>query len=526
MKWFFLTNPENKKWVEAQEKRHKAEQNVKDVSRLVCREMFPELHPETIELGSEASSSSALKEIVIEARQRQLHRTLMKELLKSFTTTGKQTIAPYRTRTWEQKSKAIFFYFHRSLGNMNQELCSLFSINVMNFQNWIKRKRYFGKCFHYVEAFKVSDILSDVPATYRKDYDDVDASSQVQIDSKFCNSTPVKYAQQEEFLISTVVMKWETCNPLSKSATYDLLISTFGHEQEAERTEWEVKMKIYSKCISPSLSQWVARVLERHRFLIPKESISQTVPFTWLQICLDTICNIMRFAGVTRLVNANEMFLQFYPKETHLIAPTNVRRVGSNRAKDAKKRCTLIEACEMFQTQIIAFMIIMTGQLDGTLSRRLFSSDGPSKVTFHPKHWMDKDECCIYLEYLASCYAGEKVGLIWDAASSHFSDQVKEKAADLNITWGCIPLGCTRLIQVCDLIANKPIKQAFKTRHVSWKIASNRDPRGKYKVDQKDVISWLEQSIEDVNASMSTCSEVAKVFVTYDRIFVVQISLH
>lgn len=190
MKWFFLTNPENKKWVEAQEKRHKAEQNVKDVSRLVCREMFPELHPETIELGSEASSSSALKEIVIEARQRQLHRTLMKELLKSFTTTGKQTIAPYRTRTWEQKSKAIFFYFHRSLGNMNQELCSLFSINVMNFQNWIKRKRYFGKCFHYVEAFKVSDILSDVPATYRKDYDDVDASSQVQIDSKFCNSTP------------------------------------------------------------------------------------------------------------------------------------------------------------------------------------------------------------------------------------------------------------------------------------------------------------------------------------------------
>ncbi|CEG47748.1 uncharacterized protein PHALS_04895 [Plasmopara halstedii] len=110
MKRFLLTNPENKKQVEAQEKRHKAEQNVKDVSSLVRREMFPELHPETA-LGSAASSSSAPKEIVIEARQRQLHGTLMKELLKSFTTTGKQTIAPYRKRTWEQKSKAIFFYF-------------------------------------------------------------------------------------------------------------------------------------------------------------------------------------------------------------------------------------------------------------------------------------------------------------------------------------------------------------------------------------------------------------------------------
>lgn len=170
MKRFLLTNSENKKWVEAQEKRHKAEQNVKDVSRLVRREMFLELHPEIVELDSAASSSFALKE----ARQRQLHRTLMKEFLKSFTTTGKQIIALYCTRTWEHESKAIFFHFHKSLGNMDQELtCSLFSIDVMTFQNWIKQKRYFCKWVHYVEAFKVSDILPNVLATYRKDYDDV-----------------------------------------------------------------------------------------------------------------------------------------------------------------------------------------------------------------------------------------------------------------------------------------------------------------------------------------------------------------
>ena len=232
----------------------------------------------------------------------------------------------------------------------------------------------------------------------------------MQIDSKFCNSTPGqqyvsalssstrkkigkrpenltnhifspnnencrfwkkrKYAQQEKFLISTVVMKWEAGNPLRKSAAYDLLISTFGHEQEAERTEWEVKMKINSGRISPSLSQWVARVLERHRFSIRKESIYQTVPVNWLQICLDAcalICSIMRSAGVTRLVNADEMFLQFYPKESHLISPTNVRRVGSNRAENAKKGCTVMMAFEIFQSQIIAPIIIMTGQPDGTL---------------------------------------------------------------------------------------------------------------------------------------------------------------
>lgn len=150
----------------------------------------------------------------------------------------------------------------------------------------------------------------------------------------------MKYAQQEEFLISTVVINWETCNPLSKLAAYDLLISTFGHEQEAERNEWKVKMKIHSGCISPSLSQWIARILERHWFSIRKESICKTFPVNWLQICLDAcalICSIMQSAGVTSLVNVDETFLWFSPKETHLIVPTNVRRVGSNRAEDAKK---------------------------------------------------------------------------------------------------------------------------------------------------------------------------------------------
>ena len=78
---------------------------------MVRREMFPELHPETVELCSEACSSSAPKEIVIEARQRQLQRTLMKDLSNSFIKSGKQTIALYRTRTCKQKSKAIFFTF-------------------------------------------------------------------------------------------------------------------------------------------------------------------------------------------------------------------------------------------------------------------------------------------------------------------------------------------------------------------------------------------------------------------------------
>ena len=226
----------------------------------------------------------------------------------------------------------------------------------------------------------------------------------------------------------------------------------------------------------------------------------------------------MRSAGVTRLVNADEMFLQFYPKESHLIAPKNVKRVGSNRSKDGKKGCTVMVACEMFESQIISPFIVMTGTRDGTLSRLFANWDGSSKVTFHPKHWMDKHGCCTYLEWLRSCYPGqEKIGLIWDAATSHFCDEVMEKAAELNIVLGGIPPGCTSLIQICDFIANKPIKQTFKKRYVSWKIRSDPGPGGKYKVDRKDVISWLEDSMEEVNQKMSTSSQVSKAFAKYGQ---------
>jgi DDE superfamily endonuclease len=202
----------------------------------------------------------------------------------------------------------------------------------------------------------------------------------------------------------------------------------------------------------------------------------------------------MQSALVTRLVNVDEMFLRFYPKESHMTAPKNVKRVGSNRSEDAKKGCTVMVACEMFECQIMSPFIVMTRTRDGTLSRRFASWDGSSKVTCHPQHWMDKHGCYTYSEWLRSCYPGhEKIGLIWDAASSHFCDEVMEKAAELNIVLGGIPPDCTSLIRICDSIVNRPIKQAFKKQYVSWKIRSDPGPGEKYKVET------LEDSMEEVN---------------------------
>ena len=65
----------------------------------------------------------------------------------------------------------------------------------------------------------------------------------------------VRYEEQENFIINIVVTRWETGNPLSKLAAYNLLISEFGHEKEKDQTEFEKKMKINSGAISAGFSQ-------------------------------------------------------------------------------------------------------------------------------------------------------------------------------------------------------------------------------------------------------------------------------
>jgi hypothetical protein len=87
---------------------------------------------------------------------------------------GKQTSAIYRTITWENKSKAIFFYFHRSLGNFDLELtCSLFNINANTFDNWIRQKQYFPKWITYVQSFTAADVISKIPVKYQNNFDSV-----------------------------------------------------------------------------------------------------------------------------------------------------------------------------------------------------------------------------------------------------------------------------------------------------------------------------------------------------------------
>ena len=74
--------------------------------------------------------------------------------------------------------------------------------------------------------------------------------------------------------------------------------------------------------------------------------------------------------NVNVMINVDEVFMNFYHRETNCVVPKDTKRVGSNRASDSKKGCTLMVSCEYFSLDILPQFMVMTGKHNKTLSRR------------------------------------------------------------------------------------------------------------------------------------------------------------
>jgi hypothetical protein len=131
----------------------------------------------------------------------------------------------------------------------------------------------------------------------------------------------------------------------------------------------------------------------------------------------------------------------------------------------------------------------MTAQIEGNLSHQYADWEYSSTVTSQ----MAKR----YPKWLTDCFPDEKIGLIWDSASTHECEDVVNFAEDLGLIMGFIPAGQTSVLQVCDMVVNKPLKQRFEQQYCAYK--TNMDPGlgGKYKLHRDMILTWLEKSFEN-----------------------------
>ena len=100
-------------------------------------------------------------------------------------------------------------------------------------------------------------------------------------------------------------------------------------------------------------------------------------------------------------------------------------------------------------------------------------------IAFQKKHWFDTDITIRWLKWLKDQFPGKKIGLIWDHAPAHTNGVVDQFLRDAS-SWlktELIPGGLTSVLQVCDLIINKPFKQHVRNGYYRWRTTFVRQQR-------------------------------------------------
>ncbi|GMF53758.1 unnamed protein product [Phytophthora fragariaefolia] len=190
----------------------------------------------------------------------------------------------------------------------------------------------------------------------------------------------------------------------------------------------------------------------------------------------------------------------------------------SNVASDAKKGCTVMVSAELYSSMILRPVVVMTATHNGTLARRFSTwrqDSSDASANFQPSHWMDTSTANCFVDFLASLFPNQKIGLFWDAASSDTYQEVIDYLGVKGFIHEFAPVGVTTIMQICDLYTNRPLKQPSKSNFYngrSRKRIRRGGGGGEYKVDRVQMIHWIEEAVSMVNEQRALARKVEYMF--------------
>lgn len=151
-------------------------------------------------------------------------------------------------------------------------------------------------------------------------------------------------------------------------------------------------------------------------------------------------------------------------------------------------------------------------------------TNGTCEVTFQKKHWFDTYMYITlrWLKWLKAQYpAGKKIGLIWDHAPAHDSQEVQQflEEAPSWLVVVLIPAGMTSILQVCDVAANAQIKAELRGWYFEWRWAAvaqlltvGHKGQAKLKMPRDDFICGVEGVFRVFNEKQRGVRSLEKAF--------------
>ena len=222
------------------------------------------------------------------------------------------------------------------------------------------------------------------------------------------------------------------------------------------------------------MHKFIERTLKAINFTTRKSSIAQKVPDNWKELALvgaEQVRTLFLKEKVEVVLAGDETFLKFHEKDDNLLVPRGVKRVGTASKIDEKDGCTLMVTMDMASSQLTTPFIIFKGTFGARLMKE-WSGYKTSTVLFTENHWQTSSTVIIYLESLRKLYPTKRViGLIWDKASSHYSEEVVDYITQSNetstpkIIVDFVDAGLTSVYQPPDVMINKPLKKSIRLQY-------------------------------------------------------------
>lgn len=265
------------------------------------------------------------------------------------------------------------------------------------------------------------------------------------------------------------------------------------------------------------MRKFAERTLKSISFTTRKSSIAQKVPDNWKELALvgaEPVRILFLNEKVEVVLAADEIFLKFHKRDENLVVPRGVKRVGVASKIDVKDGFTLMVTMDMASSQLTSPFIIFKGRFDARLMKE-WSENPTWTVLFTKTHWQTPSTVIIYLEYLRKLYPSKRViGLIWDKASSHYSEEVIDYIAQSNqtatpkIVVDFVDAGLTSVHQPPDVVIKKPLKKAICSQYEQ--LMANRFEEEKYKprkavaVSCEEIVEIVEDAYHSINMVNNT----------------------
>ncbi|OQR82179.1 hypothetical protein ACHHYP_16359 [Achlya hypogyna] len=237
----------------------------------------------------------------------------------------------------------------------------------------------------------------------------------------------------------------------------------------------------------------------------------------------------MSVDGITKVYNADQTgcFFEYLPKKTVdcVGAPTVWVRCGG---KD-KERATAMLLADSDGVKHPLFLVFKSksSSVPETCEENAVERHGWGEVNWsmieplqmlhncqiygNESAWWNADLSVAFLEFHFGQRHNmeEKILLVWDAFSAHWTDAVQAKAAELNVILMEVPASYSWCCQPADVGWNKPLKDGLRSRWISYlmKTLKNYDKSQPFQFtppSHNTIIEWIADSFDDLSKTVIT----------------------